>query len=487
MIKLEQIELGDFGGASTFPQIGKDEYESRLAAVVQRMNQHRLDFLVVYGDREHFANLAYLTGFDPRFEEALLLLDTQGRRLLLVGNEGHGYVDENGPPLEVELFQDFSLLGQPRDSSRPLRTILSGFGIGRAAKVGCVGWKYFVGKGVEGCDQAMEIPSYLVDLLRDLTTARSAVSNATHILMDPRDGLRVTNTAAQIAQFEYAATRVSQSVRSVIWHLREGVSERELACYLQDDGLPRSCHAMLSFGDKVRRGLSSPSDNVARRGDPFTVAFGLWGALTCRAGAIAAGREDLPRQSRDFYANLASNYFDVVACWYERVGVGSGAGQVFKAVNDRRDKTLFDFAVNPGHSIHLDEWVHSAFVPASKIPLRSGMALQMDIIPVSKGPFWYVNAEDGIALADEKLRARMAAEYLALGQRAGRAGTVRSQERLRVRPGELGHSLSGPPQRKVTLAYPLVRLLASCVSESTTQLVRAFGPGASLSLATTSR
>lgn len=417
MIKLEQIELADFGQASALPQIATDEYESRLAAVVELMKQHRLDFLAVYGDREHFANMAYLTGFDPRFEEALLLLDSQGRRLLLVGNEGHGYVDQDGPALEVELFQDFSLLGQPRDRSRPLRTILSGFGIGRAAKVGCVGWKYFVGNGVEGGDQAMEVPSYLVDLLRDLTTDRSAVTNATHILMDPRDGLRVTNTAAQIAQFEYAATRVSQSVRSVIRHLREGVSERELARYLQDDGLPRSCHAMLSFGDKVKRGLSSPSDNVARRGDQFTVAFGLWGALTCRAGAIAAGPEDLPPQSRDFYASLASNYFDVVACWYERVAVGAAAGHVVTAVDDRRDKTLFEFAVNPGHSIHLDEWVHSPFVPAGNISLRSGMALQMDIIPVSKGPFWYVNAEDGIALADQKLRAQMAAQYPQCWQR----------------------------------------------------------------------
>ena len=33
-----------------------------------------LDAFVVYADREHFANMAYLTGFEPRFEEALLLL-----------------------------------------------------------------------------------------------------------------------------------------------------------------------------------------------------------------------------------------------------------------------------------------------------------------------------------------------------------------------------------------------------------------------------
>jgi hypothetical protein len=45
------------------------------------------------------------------------------------------------------------------------------------------------------------------------------------------------------------------------------------------------------------------------------------------------------------------------------------------------------------------------------------MALQMDIIPISKGPFCCSNAEDGIALADDKLRAELAAKYPACSKR----------------------------------------------------------------------
>ena len=37
---------------------------------------------MVYGDREHFANLAFLTGFDPRFEEAILSCRTATARSL---------------------------------------------------------------------------------------------------------------------------------------------------------------------------------------------------------------------------------------------------------------------------------------------------------------------------------------------------------------------------------------------------------------------
>jgi hypothetical protein len=74
------------------------------------------------------------------------------------------------------------------------------------------------------------------------------------------------------------------------------------------------------------------------------------------------------------------------------------------------------FAVNPGHYIHLDEWVHSPFCAGSDIGLRSGLALQMDIIPVSEGPFC-ANAEDGVVLADEALRAELADRHPACWSR----------------------------------------------------------------------
>ena len=56
------------------------------------MEERKLTHLVVYGDREHFANIAYLTGFDPRFEEALLIFPSSGTPLLVVGNECEAYV-----------------------------------------------------------------------------------------------------------------------------------------------------------------------------------------------------------------------------------------------------------------------------------------------------------------------------------------------------------------------------------------------------------
>jgi hypothetical protein len=58
------------------------------------------------------------------------------------------------------------------------------------------------------------------------------------------------------------------------------------------------------------------------------------------------------------------------------------------------------------------------------------MALQMDIIPVSLGPFCYVNAEDGVVLADARLRAQLVQGFPDVWKRA--------QARRRFMQGALG-------------------------------------------------
>ena len=280
--------------------------------------------------------------------------------------------------------------------------------------MGCVGWKCYqnrllgddtaAGGGPAGTAEsttAMDLPAYLVDLLRELGGDKSAVVNATGMFMSVDDGMRLINEPEQIAQFEYAATVTSQAVLQLLQGIRVGASEQELEHLLDSRGLPLTCHRMIGFGDKAKRGLASPSARRAALGDPFTTAFGVVGALTCRAGCVASGPQDLPAALADFYPRLAANYFAVTAAWYSAVRVGARGGEVFQAAESRRDPALYDFAVNPGHFLHLEEWLNSPFAAGSRSLLKSGMVMQMDIIPVSRGPFCYSNAEDGLALADE--------------------------------------------------------------------------------------
>ena len=87
-------------------------------------------------------------------------------------------------------------------------------------------------------------------------------------------------------------------------------------------------------------------------------------------------------------------------------------GGALQAIVDRHlGDPFFGIFLNPGHQLHLDEWVNSPVFPGSTIELRSGMALQCDIIPATGTPYFTTNIEDGVALADESLRAAFAAAH----------------------------------------------------------------------------
>ena len=110
-IILKQVPSPDFDFVEDIPAVPGEEYERRLAALVQVAGT---DWVLVYADREHYGNLTYLVNFDPRFEEGLLVLGKNGKRVLIVGNEGLGYVGTLRAPVEVELCQTLSLNSQPR-------------------------------------------------------------------------------------------------------------------------------------------------------------------------------------------------------------------------------------------------------------------------------------------------------------------------------------------------------------------------------------
>ena len=96
---------------------------------------------------------------------------------------------------------------------------------------------------------------------------------------------------------------------------------------------------------------------------------------------------------------------------------------------------IFGIFLNPGHQIHLDEWVNSPISPGSAIQLRSGMAFQVDIIPATGTDYFMSNIEDGVALADEPLRRTFAAEYPEAWRRIeARRAFMADQLGIRLKP-----------------------------------------------------
>jgi len=424
--RLIPVELPDFGAPSSIPTIPDAIYSSRVRTLIDRAESRGLDIVIVYADREHSANVSYLTGFDPRFEEALLLLPTHADPSILVGNECVGTAKAAPLPMRVELFQEFSLPGQPRDRSRSMKEILSEAGVGAGTKVGLIGWKTFTDPGHS------DVPSYLVDELRGLAGVEK-VQNVTDLLIDSADGMRVINEVEQLAYFEYAACHTSSGIRNLLFELQPGMTEQEAVSLLRWNGAPLSCHLMLTAGDRARLGLLSPGDRVINEGDPLTVAYGIWGALNCRAGFVTGGADGLDPQIEDYVEKLVAPYFETVVEWYQALHIGQ-RGHVLQEIVDRRlGDPFFGIFLNPGHQIHNDEWVNSPVGPGSEVELQSGMAMQVDIIPATGTPYFTTNIEDGIAFADDALRAEIASLFPEMWHRI--------EERRRFMRDELGIEL----------------------------------------------
>ena len=258
---------------------------------------------------------------------------------------------------------------------------------------------------------SIEAPAFLVDELRRLVGPAGSVRNATGLLIDPGDGLRVINEVEQLAAFEYAACQTSQGVRNLLFGLRPGLTEAEAVRLLEWNGMPLSCHLMLTAGPRATYGLLSPGTRRIERGDRFTVAFGVWGALNCRAGFVVEDAGELPAGIDDYVEKLVGPYFEAIAEWYGAIRIGQTGGALQEIIDRRLGDPFFGIFLNPGHQIHLDEWINSPISPGSQVELRSGMAFQVDVIPATGTDYFTTNIEDGIALADASLRDAFAAAY----------------------------------------------------------------------------
>ena len=346
-------------------------------------------------------NLSCLTGFDPRFEEAILVVGADGDP---VDPRRQRVLRAWPAPLRCRcdgiLFQDLSLPSQPRDRSRPLAEILGGEGIGP----GRAGRRHRLEDvRAAGPDRRPGLPRRRAARLAGAT---GPVENADDLLIDPADGLRVINEVDQLAAFECAACQTSTACAAAPAGSppRSDASARPSGSST-GTATPLSCHLMLTAGPRATLGLLSPGDRPIERGDRFTTAFGIWGALTAGPGSSSRTPPSCRTGSATTSSGSSGRTSSAIAEWYGALRVGQTGGALQAIIDRHLGDPFFGIFLNPGHQIHLDEWVNSPIWPGSTIELRSGMAFQVDVIPATGTDYFTTNIEDGIALADAALRA----------------------------------------------------------------------------------
>lgn len=378
------------------------ERRDRLCAAMQK---EELDALILYADREHGGNFGFITGFEPRFEEACLVLHASGKAWVLLGNEClkmHAYSRVPVTPVHVPYF---SLPNQPMTGEARMADHLRAAELGKGMRVGLIGWKWFTGRLCDA-SQMYDIPHFIVQAVQEAVGSEGRLCNAAHMMYSPENGLRTAYGAEEIVQFEYAASLASLCVGRVLEEVAPGKTEMQLAQHLCAYSQPLSCYSMCATGERFTNAVVFPRNKAVQTGDKFTVSMGLRGGLTCRAGYIAKTQDDLPAGVRGYIEQLAMPYFAASATWYSTLAPGVTGGEIYKAVDTVFPKAEFGWQLNPGHLTAAEEWLSSPIEKDSPIALRSGMLLQMDIIP-KLAPFGGVSAEDGVVIADEELRAEL--------------------------------------------------------------------------------
>ncbi len=402
-IELRPVAIPDFGPIGGQPEIPRETFSARADALYTRA---ACDWVVVYADREHLGNIAFLTGFEPRFEEALLLLGPGGRRVLLTGNESESYAPlARLPGLDVLVAQSLSLMAQDRTSFPRLADRLRDAGLATSDTVGLVGWKHLEAGEDDEPETAFFVPAAHVQMIRRAIGPAGTLRDVTHVMMHAATGLRAIVDSDQIAAWEWSARRVSRAVWNVVSGGREGDDEFTAAARLGWMGDATNCHFMLASAGSGAPviGLRSPNGRKLALGDGVTTALGFWGALSARAGLF--GRSD------DAFLQVAAAYFQGLLRWYEVAEIGRTGGDLHAEVTTTLAAGGLRPALNPGHLTGHEEWMNSPVRPGSTDRIASGMPFQVDVIPVPMRDGWTLNCEDPVTFADEALRAELAGKH----------------------------------------------------------------------------
>ena len=393
-------------------QLTDETMRQRLDKVIKKMNEEKYDSLVIYADLEHGNNFEYLTGFLPRFEEALLVLNSTGNHYMIMGNENLNKVNHSRIKANPIHCPYFSLPNQPMNNESSFIDIIRQSQLVKDSKVGIVGWKNFT-SSYENNLSLFDVPYYIVDAIK--TIVGDNISNATYLFIG-ENGARCTNNVNEIAHYEYGASLASDCMLKAMDKLEIGVSEIELGSYLNSDGQRNSVVTIASSGPRFIKANLYPTNNTVKLADPISLTVGYKGGLSSRNGYTVNNQEELDENVRDYLDVVVKPYFETVSKWLENIHCGMQGRELYNLVEKYLPKEKYNWSLCPGHLTADEEWLSSNIYEGSKEILRSGMLYQIDIIPSVKG-YCGSNIEGTILLADEKLREEIRLKEPELWQR----------------------------------------------------------------------
>ncbi|MFC4770432.1 M24 family metallopeptidase [Enterococcus hermanniensis] len=407
MIKLDKITMPSIDNDIRPIQLTDETLNNRKTKLLQKMTEEHLDAVIIYADLEHGGNFEYLTGFVPRFEEALLVLHANGKAFLILGNENLNKAPLARIKAEAIHMPQLSLPNQPMDTALSIAQILNQAQIDHAKSIGLIGWKKFT-SSTDDNSVLYDLPYFLVEGLME-TSPIAQFKNATDLMIGAT-GVRTTNNENEIAHYEFGAMLAGNGILSAMDQLEIGKSEMEVGSYLNTAGQTPSVVTIMATGERFEKANLYPTTKKIQLGDCISMTVGYKGGLQSRGGYAVRMTEELPEEERAYLDRVAKPYFNAITTWLEKIKIGRTGGEIYELIEEVLPKEKYGWHLNPGHLCADEEWLASPIYPESTEIIQSGMLFQLDIIPSVPG-FSGVSCEGGIVLADQNLRLRMQAEY----------------------------------------------------------------------------
>lgn len=414
-VKLRNVQLPKTFSDVAPVYLADTTMEQRKKKILELMKEDNFDSLVIYADKEHGSNFEYLTGFIPRFEEGLLVLKKSGQAFFILGNENLKMAKHARLQGELYHYPLFSLPNQPMENECSLVSILNKIDFSGDKKIGLVGWKMFTSSP---CDNSamFDLPHFIVEAIRNMRTEEAKMVNAAYLFIGGDKGARTMNNANEIAHYEYGANLSSTSMLKAMNAVAIDVKESELGNLLNADGQTNNVVTIAATGKRFEKANLYPTNKKVSLGDTLSLTTGYKGGLSSRAGFVVENAEQLPNNQHDYLEKVAIPYFKTIVYWLENIRIGMDGGEFYKMIENVYPKDEYHWHLNPGHLVADEEWMSSPIYPNSKETLKSGMLLQIDIIPSVAG-YAGVSAEECIALADDELRSQIKNEYPDLWER----------------------------------------------------------------------
>lgn len=413
-IKLSKVAYPRLDNSGIIVPLTNETMAYRKEKVLSLMAKENLDTLVIYSDVEHGSNFSYLTGFLTRFEESLLILHKSGKAYLILGNENMKMIAHTRIEAELLHCPLFSLPDQPMENDLPLEDILRKAELTNKSAIGIVGWKLFT-SGKQNNRKLFDVPFYIVSAVNNVAD-KEKIENRTDLFSHAEYGVRTTNNANEIAHYEFGSSLASDCVLDAIRKTAVGEQEMEIAEGLVMYGQKPNVVPIAATGERFIHANLYPSNKRIQLGDKMSVTTGFKGGLASRSGYAVHEAGELPEAQGDYLEKVAKPYFNAVVTWLELIRPGMAGKELYRVMEEILPKSAYGWHLNPGHLTADEEWLSSPFKPYSDVALKSGMLLQIDIIPSVQG-YAGAGCENGIALADEKLRSEVQHDYPELWDR----------------------------------------------------------------------